>query len=80
MKSGDTDAGYGPGRDRERNRFPGFISNAEGGVLGTILWDYRYLGLPSMNLRHSFGIRATTTYRREHPQGFVYRAVPIGIQ
>ena len=39
MKSGDADAGHGPGRDRERNRFPSLISNVEGGVLGTILRD-----------------------------------------
>ena len=80
MNSGDADAGHGSGRDWERNGLSGSISNAEGGVLGTILRDQSYLGLLPMVICYGFEINATTTYHREHPQGFVYCAVTMGIQ
>ena len=37
MESRDADVDNCPGRDRERNRLSSFISNAESGILGTIL-------------------------------------------
>ena len=80
MKSRDADGGHGPSRDRERNRFPGFISNAKGGVIGAILRDDSYLELSSMVICHNSEICATMAYHREHPQGFVYRAMSTGIQ
>ena len=80
MKSRDADRSHGPGRDRERNRFSGFTSNAEGGVLGTILRDESYLELSSTVIYHNSEIRATMAYHREHPQGFVYCAMSMEIQ
>ena len=71
MKSRDTDGGHGPGRDRERNRFPGFISNAEGGVLGTTLRNETCLELWSIVTCNNSEICGMVAYHREHPQGFV---------
>ena len=62
MKSRDADPGHGPGRDRERRRLSGSISNAEGGVLGTILWDGSYLGSsPIVICYNSKSVRRLTT-------------------